>query len=255
MVVRLLVLAAGVAALAVALLAHTSLGAEGVRLSVDCDGQIPQLVTECQVHGEQPFQVAVLANDAPAAGFVAYQAKLRWNDTVLDYRPSVEVGEEVVWPDCAFSARNDNRPNDTSVLFGCAAFPVEPSDYSGPLLLLEFVCIGNGDAELTLVEREGDFQAGSHFIELDSDEEQTLVDPKLTGAVVSCVPSILVGDASCDGVVNPLDAALILQLAAGLIDVLPCPGGGDTNGDGITDPLDAALVLQFSAGLINRLPP
>ena len=63
------------------------------------------------------------------------------------------------------------------------------------------------------------------------------------------------GDTNCDGVVDSLDAALILQLSAGLLPALPCPGGGDTNGDGITNALDAALVLQFSAGLISVLPP
>ena len=68
-------------------------------------------------------------------------------------------------------------------------------------------------------------------------------------------PTVLVGDASCDGVVNPLDAALILQFAAGLTPALPCPSGGDANGDGVTNPLDAALILQFSAGMISTLPP
>ncbi len=62
------------------------------------------------------------------------------------------------------------------------------------------------------------------------------------------------GDTNCDGVANALDATLILQLSAGLIATLPCPGGGDTNGDGITNPLDATLVLQLSAGLIGALP-
>ncbi len=68
-------------------------------------------------------------------------------------------------------------------------------------------------------------------------------------------PDTLVGDTSCDGVVNPLDAALILQFAAGMIPALPCPGGGDSNGDGVVNPLDAALVLRFSAGLIGNLSP
>ncbi len=70
-----------------------------------------------------------------------------------------------------------------------------------------------------------------------------------------CSGTDLIGDASCDGVVNPLDAALILQLSAGLINTLPCPDAGDTSGDGTTNPLDAALILQFSAGLIGSLPP
>jgi hypothetical protein len=61
------------------------------------------------------------------------------------------------------------------------------------------------------------------------------------------------GDASCDGSVDPLDAALILQFAAGLTPALPCPNAADASGDGIVDPLDAALVLQFSAGLIGAL--
>ncbi len=62
------------------------------------------------------------------------------------------------------------------------------------------------------------------------------------------------GDASCDGNVDPLDAALILQFAAGLFSGLPCPNEADASGDGIVDPLDAALILQFSAGLLDALP-
>ena len=65
----------------------------------------------------------------------------------------------------------------------------------------------------------------------------------------------LVGDANCDGTVNALDAALILQFSAGLLNSLPCPMGADANADGTVNALDAALVLQFSAGLLRSLPP
>ncbi len=68
-------------------------------------------------------------------------------------------------------------------------------------------------------------------------------------------PQPTAGDANCDGVINPLDATLVLQLAAGLIAALPCPQGGDANGDGVTNALDAQIILQFSAGLIDTLPP
>ena len=61
------------------------------------------------------------------------------------------------------------------------------------------------------------------------------------------------GDASCDGVVNSTDAALILQLEAGLIASLPCAGAADVNDDGNVDSLDATLILQFDVGLINTL--
>ena len=71
----------------------------------------------------------------------------------------------------------------------------------------------------------------------------------------SATPQVLVGDANCDGVLNPIDAQLVLQLSAGLIGALPCGGAGDVNGDGQVNPIDAQLILQFAAGLIPALPP
>jgi hypothetical protein len=55
--------------------------------------------------------------------------------------------------------------------------------------------------------------------------------------------------------VNAIDAALVLQLVAGIIDELPCGGNPDANGDGTTTAVDAALILQYGAGLIGHLPP
>jgi hypothetical protein len=52
-----------------------------------------------------------------------------------------------------------------------------------------------------------------------------------------------------------LDALLLLQYAAGLLDSLPCPGNSDVNGDGNMNTLDAQLILQYGAGLIPSLPP
>ena len=69
--------------------------------------------------------------------------------------------------------------------------------------------------------------------------------------------SSLPGDVNCDGTVNSIDAALVLQFSAGLLGVLPCPENGDVNGDGNINALDAALILQFAAGLLGTLgtPP
>lgn len=61
------------------------------------------------------------------------------------------------------------------------------------------------------------------------------------------------GDVNCDGRVNAIDAALILQLDAGLISSLSCQQNADVNGDGRINAIDAALVLQFDAGLIDSL--
>jgi hypothetical protein len=65
----------------------------------------------------------------------------------------------------------------------------------------------------------------------------------------------LVGDVDCGGVVNSVDAALILQYEAGLVAQFSCPDAADTNQDGIINAIDASLVLQYGAALIDDLPP
>jgi hypothetical protein len=62
------------------------------------------------------------------------------------------------------------------------------------------------------------------------------------------------GDVDCGGAVNAIDAALILQLGAGLLNELPCGQNADVNQDGATNSIDAALVLQYTADLIDSLP-
>ena len=70
----------------------------------------------------------------------------------------------------------------------------------------------------------------------------------------SPTPPLLFGDVNCDGAVNPIDAALILQHSAGLLAGFLCPQNADANHDGRVDPIDAALVLQVSAGLLTQIP-
>jgi hypothetical protein len=65
----------------------------------------------------------------------------------------------------------------------------------------------------------------------------------------------LIGDVNCDGQVNAIDAALVLQLTAGLLSELPCPDHADASGGGGVNAIDAALILQYVAGLVPALPP
>ena len=57
------------------------------------------------------------------------------------------------------------------------------------------------------------------------------------------------GDADCSGATDSNDALALLRLDAGVISFLPCPGAGDKNMDGRLNSVDAALVLQVVAGL------
>ncbi|MCI0778165.1 MAG: hypothetical protein J4N95_08285 [Chloroflexi bacterium] len=68
-------------------------------------------------------------------------------------------------------------------------------------------------------------------------------------------PEGLVGDANCSGSVDAIDAALVLQLTAGLVDSLSCQQNADANEDGSLNAIDATLILQFVAGLLPSLPP
>lgn len=70
----------------------------------------------------------------------------------------------------------------------------------------------------------------------------------------SPTPPPVFGDVNCDGAVNAIDAALILQHGAGLLAGFVCPQNADANHDGRVDAIDAAIVLQFSAGLLTQIP-
>jgi len=62
------------------------------------------------------------------------------------------------------------------------------------------------------------------------------------------------GDVNCDGTINSIDATLVLQYGAGLIDTLPCLVNADVNQDGVVNSLDAAIILQYVAGFLTDLP-
>ena len=68
-------------------------------------------------------------------------------------------------------------------------------------------------------------------------------------------PPGVTGDANCSGGVNSIDAALVLQLVAGLLPTLSCEENADTNEDGTVNSIDATLILQHIVGLLPTLPP
>lgn len=62
------------------------------------------------------------------------------------------------------------------------------------------------------------------------------------------------GDPTCDGRKNSIDALAILQDVAGVIPNVTCAENSDVNGDGAGDALDASLILQYAAGELDHLP-
>ncbi len=62
------------------------------------------------------------------------------------------------------------------------------------------------------------------------------------------------GDANCDGVVSSIDAVIVLQVDAGLLNEAPC-SQADASFDGVVSSLDAAIILQREAGLLAHCDP
>jgi hypothetical protein len=71
-----------------------------------------------------------------------------------------------------------------------------------------------------------------------------------TGPTATPTPQGLLGDGNCNGTVNSIDASLVLQYTAGLIQTLACLQLADVNHSGSVNSIDASLILQYTAGLI-----
>ncbi len=100
------------------------------------------------------------------------------------------------------------------------------------------------------VDSDGDGFSDGAEVEAGSDPTDPLSGPAPTPTPTALPLLLLAGDANCSGVVDSIDAALILQASAQLVDSVPCPLNADVNASGAIDSVDAAIVLQAVAGLI-----
>ena len=64
---------------------------------------------------------------------------------------------------------------------------------------------------------------------------------------------VLLGDVNGDGTITSIDALLLLQFGANLLDALVNIDAADVNADGVINAVDTALILQYIAGLLASL--
>ena len=197
------------------------------------------------------------------SSFSAYEFHLSFDPTVLEFL-SVTAAETFLESTGRTANCLDPAPENLAngiISFACATLGTTPGPAgNGVLATLVFAtsCSGSSALEFTRLP------AGELFVDAVSlsDELATPIpvsatggDLNVTGGIACQTASENLGDASCDDTINAIDAALVLQFTAGLLETLPCQGNADANESGGVDAIDAALILQLVAGLIGNLPP
>jgi alpha-tubulin suppressor-like RCC1 family protein len=197
--------------------------------------------SECTLQPGSAFTVRLDLNALPAdmASYTGFDASLTYAGIESTHK-SISL-----WTDCGYPA---SLHESGRVRFGCAAPIDSSSTFVGPLGESHFTCAGNGSVTL----RHGETNTG-----LVGEDGYTNYHETQRGAetlTVTC-GDLVPGDVDCNVLVNPVDAALVLQREAVLIDTLGCPQQSDVNLDNRTNAVDAAITLQYTAGLVDVLPP
>ena len=142
---------------------------------------------------------------------------------------------------------------------------------AGILTTIQFSTVADGTSPATLSSVTLEDTGGSPSIRTTADGSITFVSPTATQTATSTstptftstptststpttnpVPAAsLYGDTTCDGLINSIDAQLVLQAVAALLANLPCTANGDVDGNGIVDVVDAALILVFEVRFID----
>ena len=265
-----------------------ALSASGAGVSCDAAEQ-----PTCFVPEGGAFSLSVEVIEAPSAGYVGFQTELYYGG--LTYLPAILPNEVVWPQSALpLRSPNQPDGQEGLVGHGdlsALSPPLPVSVHTGPVVALDFTCpqgaqvhtlallpydpatrpLGSGfkaaDAKGGVGQTVPAKTVGQREFDLDGDTSPETANvaaaialtcgepPPTFTTTPSATPPQLVGDTSCDGIVNSIDALLLLQFDAALLGSLPCGQNADANQDGEVNAIDATLILQFDAGLIDSLPP
>ncbi len=236
----------------------------------------PSSAADCDIVPFADFTLGVQLTKTNLPDYRGFQVKLTTPDE-LPYlnRP---LRQEIVWPDCDIDY--DNPISATTYQVGCTRLDAQPaSTYLGPVVEVDYRCVASSSTIYTITMPQGAFGDNTYLVDSkrhDVDPEGgpsktltlrcfgTAPSPTITPSptvtpsstpqpTATPTPQKVAGDVNCDSRVDAIDAALVLQLSAGLLGALPCQENGDVNHDGSVNAIDAALILQYVAGLVPHL--
>jgi len=202
------------------------------------------------------FNVNVTIEGAPT--FASYEFNLAFDPRIIRF-VRVSGGGDILEnagrdPFCV--GPNAGALENAVIRYGCASTGGGggPSG-SGTLVTLTFRAVCNGRSDIAFVAGGSDLSVPP--VQLGSPLGNTIQTDGEDGSVnvngAGCPTGNLTGDANCNGGVNAIDSAIVLQINAGIISPFSCRDNADVNDNGMIDAIDAALILQYVAGLISRL--
>ena len=223
-------------------------------VAIACDGATAGIQESCVYDTGETFLVQIHIAEAPPDGYNGFELAVSWTVPQLAYRPAEEFEEEFLEQGCSTAQRGNQwelrvRPFPT---VGYICLNPSGSDVrlsTGVPVEFEIICWAEGTGTLSIgggvstILWLGGVGVGSGPLDL--------IRPLKNGASVTCRPkSGQLGDIDCSGAVDSVDAALLLQFHAGLLEPLGCDYQGDMTQDGRLDSRDALLILQLDAGLL-----
>jgi hypothetical protein len=199
-----------------------------------------------------------ISNVTDTDGLGAYEFVLSFDPNVLAYESFADgsflgsTGRSVTCLPARLDVDGDTIDDPGFVRLACATLSPTPAGPTGGGTLasvtLSTSCAGNSLIAFSKVN-------------LSDPLGEDIPPANTSGATATvtgsppCAAGGVVGDSNCNGTVNAIDAALVLQNDAGLLGTIPCADLADANQNGSVNAIDATLILQYDAGFLAQLPP